>query len=107
MAKMVWSIYKNSSLPFEEWEECHTAWFMDRDLENTSVENRIKFMHDGFYPVYYGKNWTVAEVKNGQFQNVENLKVKIGVLVEMDGYWGQYIERFEKRNGQIEVCIGS
>lgn len=105
--QMVWSIYKNSSLPYEEWQECHAAWFVDYDMDSTTGFNRVKFLHDGVYPVYFGKYSTFATVKDGQFQDVEKLKSDIAKLVRQDGYWGTFIERFEKRNGNICVAIGS
>lgn len=107
MSKMIWSIFKNSSLPYERWEECHVAWFVDEDLENASPMNCVKFLHDGFYPIYYGDNWIQAQVKDGKFVDIEALKADIGKIVEMAGYWGQYIERFYKKDGKINVIIGS
>ncbi len=104
---MQWSIYKNSSLPYEQWEECYTAWFVDRDMDTLSSIAKVKFLHDGFYPVYFGKNSTTAEVRDGKFVNVESLKSNIAKLVKMDGYWGTFIEGFEKIDGSIHVVIGS
>lgn len=107
MNRMQWSIYKNSSLDYSEWQECHVAWFVDEDLENASPINCVKFFHDGFYPIYFGKYWTQVEVKDGKFVDIENLKANIGKIVAQDGYWGTYIERFYKKDGKINVVIGS
>lgn len=104
---MQWSIYKNSSLPYEQWEECHSACFIDHDMETSSPFNRVKFLHDGVYPIYYGKNSVHVVVKDGKFEDVGTMKAKIGDLVEMAGYWGSFIEGFEKRDGSIHVRIGS
>ena len=48
----------------------------------------------------------MVEVKDGKF-NIEQAKVAIGGAVEKDGYWGQFIERFYRRNGKFEVSMGS
>jgi len=103
---MQWSIYKNSSLPHEEWQECHVAWFIDKDIE-ASPYNRVKFLHDGFYPIYYGNEWTQGEVKDGKWVDVERLKDNIETIVRKEGYWGNYIEQFIKIDGKINVSIGS
>ena len=105
MNKMIWSIYKDTSGEYETWQENDCAIFFDMDID-ASPENRVKVMHDGLHEVFYGNHSCMVEVSGGKF-NIEQAKVAIGGAVDKDGYWGQFIERFYRRNGKFQVSMGS
>ena len=105
MKQMVWSIYKDTSGAYDSWVECDSAYFFDKDIVS-SPENQVKFFEDGVHTVWFGNQSALVEVTNGKF-NIAKAKETIGEAVELDGYWGQYIERFYRRNGKFEVAIGS
>ena len=102
---MVWSIYKDTSGDFNKWEKCDAAFFFDMDIV-ASAENRVKFFEDGVHQIWFGNQSALVEVINGKF-NIDKAMEAIGEAVEIDGYWGTYIERFYRRNGKFEVAIGS
>lgn len=103
---MFWSIYKDTaSNDINDWEECDVAFFFDMDID-ASPENRVKFMHDGNHVVYFGKTPCVLTVVNGKF-DITAAKKAIGEAVRTEGYHGQFIERFYRRDGKFEVAIGS
>ena len=105
MKQMVWSIYKDTSKSFENWEECDSAFFFDRDII-ASPENRLKFFEDGMHEVFFEKQSALIEVINGKF-DIAKAKRSIGEIVELAGYWGSYIEGFSRKNGKFQVDIGS
>lgn len=101
---MTWSIYKNSSLPHNEWQPCYTAWFMDQDVKTSHAMNKVKFLHDGWYPVYFGKDYVTCQVQDGQWARDTERKI---LDMVSNYYHGDYIEGFEKIDGRLEVIIGS
>lgn len=103
--KMVWSIYKDSSLDYDAWEPMDSAIFFDMDT-NASPFNRVKCMPDGMHEVFYDGHSCMVEVKDGKFDIIQ-ASLAIGDIVEKAGYWGNFIERFYRRNGKFEVSIGS
>ena len=105
MGKMNWSIFKDSSIDYDKWEENDAAFYFDYDIQ-ASPENRLKFLADGIHEVFYEKYSTFLEVKDGKF-NIENAKPAIQNIVEQAEYWGTFIEGFRKKEGKIYVCIGS
>ena len=105
MKKMVWSIYKDTSKAYEDWEEADAAFFIDRDIV-ASDYNRLKFFEDGIHTVWFEKQSCIVEVVNGKF-NIAKAKEAIGEAVDLAGYWGCYIEGFSRRNGKYVVEIGS
>lgn len=106
MTKMVWSIYKDTSKSFENWEECDSAFFFDRDIIIAHPENRLKFFEDGTHEVFFeGKKFSV-DVINGKF-DIQKVKEVVGKAVTEVGYWGCYIEGFSRRGGKFVVDIGS
>jgi len=103
--QMVWSIYKDTSGDYDDWQEMDAAIFFDMDCKG-SPHNQVRMMHDGIHEVWYDGFSTTVEVKDGKF-NIPQAKVSIGEIVEKAGYWGNFIERFYRRNGKFEVSMGS
>lgn len=101
---MAWSIYKNSSYSFNEWERCYTAWFVDYDMDTKHFPNKVKFLHDGWYDVYFDNDYVTCKVTNGEWDR--DVHDKIITMVHRT-YHGDFIEGFEKRDGRINVLIGS
>lgn len=101
---MTWSIFKDSSRPYKDWECCYTAWYVDHDVETSHFPNKIKFFHDGYVDVYFDGNHTTVKVEGGEW--ARDTEHKLLQLVAKT-YHGQFIEGFEKRNGRIAVIMGS
>lgn len=101
---MTWSIYKDTSYHYNEWQECHTAWFFDHDVTTNNPMNNIRFLHDGLHDVYFDKNYVTCGVTNGLWD--PDTEQKILYLVSST-YHGEYIEGFERHDGKIRVLIGS
>lgn len=107
---MVWSIYKDtSSSHVDDWQENYVAWYIDEDMDTISYRNRIKFLHDGTYLVYFkhdkGEFSTAVDVIDGKFTS--DTYDSIMQMVEAAGYWGDFIEGFVKRDHKIRVIMGS
>ena len=105
MKKMTWSMYKDSSLPCEQWEENRCALFIDKDSDTPYFPNKIKMLSDGMHSVFFNGQQCSVEVKNGMF--TDDAENSIFNAVEADGYWGTFIEGFFRKNGKIHVTIGS
>lgn len=101
---MTWSIYKNSSLSYDQWESNYVAWFIDHDMDTNHFPNKVKFLHDGWYDVYFGKDYATCKVTGGQWDPDTEQRI---LKVVSRTYHGDFIEGFERRNGRIEVIIGS
>ena len=101
---MTWSIYKDTCRDFKDWECCYIAWYTDYTLKTNYAPNRVKFLHDGFVDVYFGDEFVTCKVEGGQW--ARDTEQKILDLVRKS-YWGAFIEGFAKRNGRIEVIMGS
>lgn len=102
----MWSIYKDSSRAFEQWEENHVAWYVDEDSKSSNTFSKVKFMHDGPIQVHFilPSISTSIEVKDGKFEvDVEN---KILDMTKKH-YHGQFIEGFYKKDGLMYVIMGS
>lgn len=102
---MTWSIYKDTTgRSVRDWEECHTAWFVDQDIITNHYPNRIKFLHDGYHEVYFDSNMITCRVVDGRWAPETHRDI-----LEMVGktYWGEFIEGFERRDGKLHVLIGS
>lgn len=99
---MVWSIFKDSSLPYEKWEECHVAWYKDVDAKNSC--DHIRFLHDGYHEVYFDENMITCRVVDGRWAPETHRDILD--MVEKT-YWGLYVEGFERRNGKMHVLMGS
>jgi len=103
---MTWSIYKDSSLPIEQWEESHCAWFIDKDMLTNHYPNRIKFFSDGQHTINFDGHSCTIEVKDSLFVQPSTQK-EILKMVWKAGYWGDYIEGFYRVSGKYYVIIGS
>lgn len=101
---MVWSIYKDSSKDYNDWERNYAAFYVDYDMDTNHFPNRIKFLHDGFVEVHFDHNSVTLEVINGQWAFGTERKI---LDMTEKSYWGVYIEGFEKRDGKIRVIMGS
>ena len=101
---MAWSIYKDTSGDVNDWQECHVAWFVDYDVDTNHEPNRIKFLHDGYVDVYYGTDYVTCKVEGGQWASDTERKI---LDMVSKTYWGIYVEGFCKRQGTIEVIMGS
>ena len=102
---MTWSIYKDtSSNSVDDWQSCYTAWFVDYDVDTNHFPNKIKFLHDGEVDVYYGTDFVTCRVESGQWAPLTERKI---LDMVSKTYWGTFIEGFSKKNGRIEVSMGS
>lgn len=101
---MAWSIYKDTSGDVKDWQECHVAWFVDYDVDTNHEPNRIKFLHDGYVNVYFEGAFVVCKVERGEWAR-DTERLILGLVSQT--YWGIYVEGFCKRNGRIEVIMGS
>lgn len=107
---MVWSIYKDTSSSYvEDWQENYAAWYYDYDKETSFEPNRVKFLHDGSYLIFFehdkGELSTVVDVIDGKF--TDSTHDAIMDMVKKAGYWGDFIEGFVKRGGKFRVIMGS
>lgn len=101
---MAWSIYKDTAGDVANWQECHTAWFVDHDVDTNYFPNKIKFLHDGEVDVYYGTDYVTCKVEGGQWASDTERKI---LDMVSKTYWGVYVEGFARRQGTIEVIMGS
>lgn len=95
---MVWSIFEDTSIDYDNWVEDRTAVVDGEKLA------------DGWYHVKYVRDNAAhtadCEVRDGKWTEFSDKM--IGSAVERAGYWGVYIEGFKRHNeGFIEVVIGS
>jgi len=95
--KMIWSI--------GEWND--TTMELDKDF--TAVTTDGEQLEDGIHNIkfVYNNQMTTATVlvTDGKFN--ESTTDYIGTAVNAAGYWGPYIEGFERTENGIEVLIGS
>lgn len=101
---MTWSIFKDSTRPYKEWECCYTAWFVDEDIETNHYPNKIKFLHDGYVDVYFNGDVVTCKVEGGEW--VRETERQILDLVSRT-YHGTFIEGFYRTAGKINVIMGS
>jgi hypothetical protein len=101
---MAWSIYKDSSRSYKDWERCYTAWYVDHDVDTNHFPNKIKFLHDGYVDVYFDEDCITCKVTGGEWDR--DTHDKIFQMVART-YHGVFIEGFEKRAGRINVIMGS
>ena len=103
---MTWSIYKDSSRDVSDWECCYVAWYTDYTVDTNYAPNRIKFLHDGYIDVYFGKDYVTCKVEGGQWTRDTEQKI-LGMVSK--SYWAEFVEGFlkNKDNGRIEVIMGS
>lgn len=103
---MTWSIYKDSSRDFSEWECCYVAWYTDYTVDTNHAPNRVKFLHDGYVDVYFDGNYVTCKVEGGHW--ARDTEQKILAMVS-ETYWGTFVEGFykNKESGRIEVIMGS
>lgn len=101
---MVWSIYKDSSKDYNDWERNYAAFYVDDDMVTNHFPNRIKFLHDGIHTVHFDHNFVELEVINGQWAAGSESKI---LNMTEKTYWGPYVEGFEKREGKLYVIMGS
>jgi hypothetical protein len=101
---MAWSIYKDSSRSYKDWECCYTAWYVDHDVDTNHFPNKIKFMHDGYVDVYFDGNHVTCKVEGGEWGRETERQI-VGMVSRT--YHGEFIEGFEKRDGKINVIMGS
>ena len=101
---MTWSIYKDSSRDFKDWEECHTAWYVDEDIDTNHYPNRIKFLHDGFVDVHFDSNVITCRVVDGRWAPETHRDI-----LEMTSktYHGEFVEGFRLSKNQMYVIMGS
>ena len=101
---MTWSIFKDSTRPYKEWEPCYTAWFIDEDMDTNYFPNKIKFLHDGYVDVYFEGNYVTCKVVGGEWARETERQI-LG-MVSLT-YHGTFIERFYRAGGKIHVVMGS
>jgi len=102
---MEWSIFKDTSGEYEQWELADAAFYWDYDSD-ASPTNRLKFFKDGVHEVFFDTSSCKIEVINGKF-DINKVIPLIKYIVEEDEYWGTFIEGFHKKDGKFFVCIGS
>ena len=95
--EMVWSI--------GEWNE----EAMGVDCDRRAVTICGEKLEDGIHNIYFCHNLVMTtasvHVAGGEFS--DSAEKIIGTAVESAGYWGNYIEGFERTHRGIEVVIGS
>jgi hypothetical protein len=101
---MTWSIFKDSSKNYNDWECCYTAWFVDYDSKTDHFPNKIRFFHDGYVDVHFDGNYVTCKVSGGEWERETESKI---LRMVAETYHGEYIEGFERRKGKIHVVIGS
>jgi hypothetical protein len=101
---MTWSIFKDSSRDVKDWECCYAAWYVDYDVDTNHFPNKIKFLHDGYVDVYFGTDYVTCKVEGGEWARDTEQKI-LGMVSK--SYWGEFVEGFAKRQGTIEVIMGS
>lgn len=102
---MTWSIYKDSTRPYKDWERCYTAWFVDEDIETNHYPNKIKFLHDGYVDIHFGDYGVVTcKVTAGCWDHGTEQKI---VEMTRRTYHGECIEGFYRTAGKIYVTMGS
>jgi len=100
---MTWSIFKDSSVPFEQWQPCRVAWYIDQDSTGHHA-TRVRFLHDGPVRVYFWRDWVECSVVNGEWAGDTEERI---LSMTRRRYHGEFIEAFVKENGNIQVIMGS
>jgi len=95
--KMVWSIGK--------WNDAK----MDIDADRRAVTVNGEKLKDGINNIHFLHNGvlTTASVVVADGEFTSSAEELIGAAVESAGYWGYFIEGFERTDNGIEVIIGS
>lgn len=101
---MAWSIFKDSSRDYKDWEINTAAWFVDNDVDTNYFPNKIKFLHDGYVDVHFNNDSVTCKVVGGHWDTDTEAKL---LAMVAKSYWGTYVEGFYRENGNINVIMGS